>query len=87
MGHVDGGDGAKRLKTMELLTQLVADTRIEMADRLVEEEDLGPLDQGSRQRDTLHLPARGLVRSTPQQLLDSQDPSHLGDARLDLSAR
>ena len=45
----------------DLVAELVADPRLEPAERLVEDQQLGPAGQGARQRHALPLQARELV--------------------------
>ena len=68
------------------MPQLVTDARIQVADRLVQEIDLRPRDQGAGKGGALLLPARYLPRPALQQLVDPQHRGRLPDRRTDLGA-
>ena len=60
MRDVDECDPELLLDPLQLDLELLAKLEVERAERLVEEERLGPVDNGARERNTLPLPAREL---------------------------
>ena len=52
-----------RCSALQLLLHLLAQLQVERAERLVEQQHLGPVDQRARQRDALALAARQLARA------------------------
>ena len=62
VGHVDERDPDLLLDALELDLHLLAQLEVEGAERLVEEEDGGPVDERPRERDALRLAARDLGR-------------------------
>ena len=61
MRHEDERDADVTLQSLELDLHLLAELEVEGAERLVEQEDLGLDDQGSRQGDPLALAAGQLT--------------------------
>ena len=59
---------------------------VERAERLVEQQQLGPLGQRPGQRHALPLPAGQLVGLAPLIALELDQLQQLGDARVDLGA-
>ena len=59
---IDAGDAQSSLQASDLSPHLHAQLRVEVRERLVEEQHLGLHDQGARERDPLLLSARELVR-------------------------
>ena len=59
---VDEGDADLALDALQLDLHLLAELEIERAERLVEQQHLGLVDQGAGQRDALPLAARELGR-------------------------
>ncbi len=57
MGHVDERDADLMLDRLELDLHLVAELAVERAERFVEEQDRGPIDQRSGQCHALLLAA------------------------------
>jgi hypothetical protein len=84
VGHVDERDPDLLLDALELDLHLLAQLEIERAQRLVEEEDGGPVDERARQGDALRLPARDLGRLSVLEAGQLHELEHVGDARLDL---
>ena len=62
MGDVDEGQADLLLDALELDLHLPAQLEVEGTERLVEEQDVGPVDQGPRQRDALLHATGELVR-------------------------
>ena len=60
--HVDERDADLALDPLELDLHLLAELQVERAERLVEQEHLGLVDDRARERDALALPARQLHR-------------------------
>ena len=71
----------------QFAAHLDAQLGIEIAQRLVEQERLGLLDDGAADGDALALAARELVGPALQQMRDLQDVGGLGDALGDLGLR
>ena len=87
VGHDHEGDADLVLQADQLELHLLAQLLVERRERLVEQQDLGPLDQGAGQRDALALAAGQLVGLA---LLEAVEPDHgqrLLDPRADLGAR
>src|SRR5439155_21512277 len=62
VGHVDEGHPEASLEDPHLDPKLLAELRVEVGKRLIEQKDLRLDDQRARHRDALLLPARKLVR-------------------------
>ena len=73
MGHVDERDADLALEGLELELHLLAELEVERAQRLVEEQHGGVVDQGPRERDALLLTAGHLPRAT---LLVAREADH-----------
>ena len=61
MGDVDEGDADLLLDRLQLDLHLLAQLQVERAQRLVEQQDLGLVDDRAGERDALLLPAGELV--------------------------
>ena len=61
MGDEDERDADLALDRLELDLHLLAQLQVEGAERLVEQQHLGPVDEGPGQRDALALAAGELV--------------------------
>ena len=68
VGHVDERDPDLDLDPLELELEALAELEVERAERLVEQEDLGPVDERPGERDALLLAARQLVRLAPAEV-------------------
>ena len=68
----------------DLGTHLDAQLRVEVGQRLVEEEDLRVADDGAAEGDALTLAAGQSLRLAVEQLLDAQDLGRLADQLVDL---
>ena len=86
MGHVDERDPDLLLDPLELDLHLLAQLEVERAERLVEEEDGGSVDERPGQRDPLRLAAGDLGRLALLEAGQLDQLEHVGDARLDLVA-
>ena len=84
MGHVDERDPDLLLDPLELDLHLLAQLEVEGAQRLVEEQHGGPVDERPREGDALGLAARDLRRLAPLEAGQLDELEHLRDARLDL---
>ena len=62
VGHVHEGDADLGLDALELDLELTPELEVEGAERFVEEQHVGPVHERTRERDTLLLAARHLVR-------------------------
>ena len=86
VGHVDRGDPDLALQALELDLHVVAQLLVERAERLVEQQDGGAGDEGSRQRHALLLAARelaGIARAVARKLDEGEGLGHPpGDLRL-----
>ena len=65
VGHVDEGDADLDLDALELDLELAPELEVERAERLVEEQDVGSIDERPGQGDALLLAARQLVGAPP----------------------
>ena len=79
MGDVDEGDPDLDLDPLELELEALAQLQIERAERLVEEQDVGPVDERPGERDPLLLAARQLVRLAPSVAAEVDELEGLGD--------
>ena len=77
VGDVDEGDPDLALDPLQLDLQPLAQLQVERAERLVEQQHLGQVDQRPGQRDALLHAARELVRA-PVDLGREADPLELG---------
>ena len=62
MGHEDERDADLALDALELDLHLLAQLEVQGAERLVEQQHLGPVDEGPGEGDALPLPAGQLGR-------------------------
>ena len=62
MGDVAERDPEDALEILQLGLHVAAQLEVERAERLVEQQHLGPVDDGARERDALLLAARELAR-------------------------
>ena len=86
VGHVDERDPDLLLDPLELDLHLLAELEVEGAERLVEEEDRRPVDQGPGEGDPLRLAAGDLGRLARLKAGQLDELEHLGHAALDLGA-
>ncbi len=82
MGDVHEGDADLGLDALELQLHLAAQLQVEGAERLVEEEHLGVVDQRAGHGDALLLAAGELVRLLPRLLAELDQLQHLLDLLL-----
>ncbi len=73
------------LDRLELDLHLLAQLEVERAERLVEEEHLGPIDEGAGQGDALALAARELAGTPSLVALEANHAHGLRDARPSLA--
>ncbi len=76
--HERDADGV--LDRLELDLHLLAELEVERAERLVEQQHSGLVDQRPGERDALTLPAAQLVRATFAELAEADDVEHLTGA-------
>ena len=77
MGDEDERDADVALDRLQLDLHLLAQLEVEGAQRLVEEEHLGTVDQCPGERDPLALPAAQLVRLAPSEAGQAHGVEHL----------
>ncbi len=87
MRHIDERGPELVLNALQLELHLLSQLEIEGAERLVQEERGGPVDQRARECDALLLPARELSGFALLQSLEPDDAEHLLDALLLLPLR
>ena len=68
------------LDLLELDLHLLAELAVERAERLVEQEDAGPVDERTRERDPLALAAGELARLAVPEAVEPHDVERLVDA-------
>ena len=76
--HVDGGEAELALHGQQLEAQLLAHLRVDVRERLVEEDEVGVGHERPRERHPLLLAAAQLARVLPLQLGDADEPEHVG---------
>ena len=87
VGHDHEGDPDLVLQADELELHLLAQLLVERRERLVEQQNLGPLDQGAGQRHPLALAARELVGPAQAEAVEADHGERRLDPRADLGAR
>ena len=87
MGNVDEGGLQALMQLGDLSTHLNAQLRVEVGERLVEEEDLRITDDGAAERNALTLTTGQSLRLTGEQLLNAQDLSSFTNQLVDLVLR
>ena len=87
MGDVDHGRAERHVQFLQFDAKLGSQFRVEVRQRLVEEEDAGLAHQRPADRDTLALPAGKLRRAPLQERLDLQEFGRAGDTLGDLVLR
>ena len=75
------------LDRLELDLHLLAELQVERAERLVEQQDAGPIHERPGERDPLALAARELGGLAGVVALQADHPERLGDPRPALGAR
>ena len=80
--YVDEGDPGLPLHTLQLDLHVLAELEIEGAERLVEEQDVGLVDEGAGDGDALLLTAREAGHLALLEALHVHEGEHLGDALL-----
>ena len=84
VGDVDGGRLETFVQALELDPHLHAQLRVEVRERLVEEEHLGMAHDGAAHRDALPLTAGELPGLALEELLDAENLGRVPDALGDL---
>jgi len=79
VGHVDRRHADPVVQAFELGAHLDAELRVQVRERLVEEEHLGFAHERASHRDPLALAARELAGATAEQLVQPEHPAHLVD--------
>ena len=87
VGDVDRGDPGLLDDAPQVVAQPQPQLRVEIAQRLVEEEELRLIDKAARQRHALHLPARERHHRALRELRQPDQRQHVADLALDLGAR
>ena len=81
MRDIDRGDPERALQPLDLGAHVDAQLRIEIRQRLVEQQHARANHDGARQRDTLLLSTGKLTRKTALETAESHEREHLGDPR------
>ena len=87
VGDVDRRDGQFAVQPLQVAADLVAQLRVEIRQRLVEQERLRLAHQRAAHRDPLTLTAGELAGLAVEQLVDLQQLGRLADPPVDLGAR
>ena len=87
VGDVDRRDPEPLVHARELGAHRRAELRVEVGERLVEQEHLRLAHERAAHRDPLALAARQLRGAPGHELPEAEHGGHLGDAALDLLAR
>ena len=82
--HEDAGRAELEVEVLDLGAHPAAQGGVEVAERLVEQEDRGLLDERPAERHALLLAARELARLAAQEMPDVEHVGDRGDPRLDL---
>ena len=80
MRDVDERDPDRLLDVLELDLHLLAQLEIERAERLVQQQHAGPVDERARERDALPLAARELARLALRELAQAHERERLAGA-------
>ena len=86
MGHEQEGVLEPALQAQQLDLHLLAELEIERRERLVEQQDLGAVDQRARERDALLLAARERVDPARAEALHLDERQGLVHAGLELGS-
>ena len=87
VGDVDRRDAQALVDPLQLRAHLDAELRVEVRQRLVQEEGLRLAHQRPAHRDALALAAGELRRTASQEVVQSEDRARLPDAAFDLGLR
>ena len=82
MRHEDRGDAHLLLQTLDLAAHVVAEPRVEIGEGLVQQQDVGPLHERTRERDALLLAPGELPRTAIEKLVDLDLRGSLAHPRL-----
>src|SRR5258707_14795426 len=86
MGDIENGLPALAMQLLELDPERNANPRIEIGKRLVQQQQIGRLDDGAPDRDALLLAARKGTRITVQYMADLEQGRHLAHTLIDRGA-
>ena len=86
VGDEHEGDAHLALQALQFHLHALAQLQVERAERLVEQQHLGPVHQRPGQRHALLLPARQLVRAPPAHVAELHELEGLGHSGADLVA-
>ena len=84
VGHVDERDPDLALDVLQLELHRLAQLQVERAERLVEQQHRGQVDERARERDALALAARELARLGLRAVREAHELEHLPHAARDL---
>ena len=87
MRHVERGDAGLLDDAAQVVAQPQPQLGVEVAERLVEQQELRLVDQAARQRDPLHLPAGERHHRPLGIFAQAHQRQHLVDLAVDLGAR
>jgi hypothetical protein len=87
VGHVDERGARLAVHAPQLRLHVQADLQVERRERLVEEQHPRTVDERTRERDALELPARELVSAPRPVALEANEREHLVDAPAHLVGR
>ena len=87
VGHVDRGDRQFAVQPLQVAADLVAQLRVEVRQRFVEQERLRLADKRAAHGDPLPLAARELAGLAVEQVVDLQQLGRLAHPPVDLGAR
>src|SRR5215207_6135262 len=85
VGDIDHRGAKLLMQALDLAPHLIAQLRVEIAERLVKKENSRIAHDGAADRDTLALPSRKLPRITIEQLFNIEHPGCGFHAAVDLS--
>ena len=87
VGHEDGGEAEALLEASHLVAHVLADPRVEVRERLVEEEDRGVDGEGAGEGDALALSAGEAGHVAPLEALEPDEGDELPDSLRDAGLR
>ena len=87
MGHIDEGDAQLLLDALELTLHILAQAQVQRPQGLVQQQNLGPVDQRPGNGDPLLLPAGELAAAPVLEALEADHLQHLQHPLADLRLR
>ena len=84
MGHIDEGNAHLLLDTLQLVLHILPQAQVQRAQRLVQQQDLGPVHQRPGDGHPLLLAAGQLIGEPAALAVQPHQAQHIGDAGLDL---